>query len=78
MLVHGFPLTTHWVAVKRILRYLSGRYDSDWASDVDDTRYTSGSSILLAPIWSCAGLINSHLWPGQVKRENIVRWHIPL
>lgn len=54
------PLNDHWVAVKRILRYLKGTinyglhltststlhltgfYDADWASDIDDRRCTTG------------------------------------
>nr|KYP42777.1 Retrovirus-related Pol polyprotein from transposon TNT 1-94 [Cajanus cajan] len=64
------PLDTHWIAVKRILRYLKGTIshglhfrpavlgksfnltamcDADWASDIDDKRSTSGSSIFLGP-----------------------------
>nr|KYP56497.1 Retrovirus-related Pol polyprotein from transposon TNT 1-94 [Cajanus cajan] len=64
------PLDSHWVAVKRILRYLKGTLshglhmksvvlgkpfsitamcDSDWASDIDDRKSTSGSAIYLGP-----------------------------
>lgn len=64
------PLESHWKAVKRILRYLSGSIymglllqaapstapfsvrvycDSDWASDIDDRRSTSGACLYLGP-----------------------------
>ena len=64
------PLDSHWVAVKRILRYLKGSVshglhiqaapsskpflikalcDSDWASDLDDRRSTSGAAIYFGP-----------------------------
>lgn len=64
------PLETHWRAVKRILRYLSGTpshglllqaappdtpfslrvyCDSDWATDIDDRRSTSGSCLFFGP-----------------------------
>ncbi|XP_016206077.1 uncharacterized protein LOC107646406 [Arachis ipaensis] len=33
------PCQEHWVAVKRVLRYLA---DSDWASDLDDRKSTTG------------------------------------
>jgi histone deacetylase 1/2 len=64
------PKETHWVAVKRILRYLKGTIDlglqifptaidhplplkvfcdADWASDPDDRRSTSGTTIFFGP-----------------------------
>lgn len=67
------PKVTHWTAVKRILRYLSGTLDyglhitksshlsltafsdSDWASDPDDRRSTSGWCVFVGKVrvaWS--------------------------
>lgn len=63
-------LESHWIGVKRILRYLKGTvtrglylqptsssfplvvtgfFDADWASDLDDRCSTSGSCIILGP-----------------------------
>lgn len=64
------PLESHWLAVKRLLRYLSGTIyhglhlqaanpdnklslrmycDTDWGSDVDDRRSTTGLCLFLGP-----------------------------
>lgn len=70
MSIFSNPLETHWRAVKRLLRYLSGTSfhglhlqptspdnklslrvycDSDWGSDIDDKRSTSGLCVFLGP-----------------------------
>ena len=41
------PTKEHWTVVKRILHYLHGFSDSDWAGDVGDRRSTSGYVFLL-------------------------------
>ena len=58
------PIQTHWIAVKRIMRYLNGTpdfwllylangniagfSDADWAGDHDDRRSTSGFVFMMS------------------------------
>ncbi|XP_062089010.1 uncharacterized mitochondrial protein AtMg00810-like [Humulus lupulus] len=56
------PLESHWKVAKKILRYLKGFCDPDWASDPDDRWSTTGFCIYLG----------SNLVPWTSKKQRTV------
>ncbi|XP_020689594.1 uncharacterized protein LOC110104707 [Dendrobium catenatum] len=56
------PLNTHYESLKRILRYIQGTSDTDWASNTQDQKSISGY---------CNFLGNSFI-SLQVKKQNTI------